>query len=84
LRSPCRLSPAAEGCASSQLALAWAAAQCLIAIPGTTKAPRMAENWAARDIDLSEDEVCAVRRAIEENRPYGNCYPPAMRAKVGH
>lgn len=60
------------------------AAQGAIAIPGTTRADRLAENWAARDVDLSADELRAVRRAIDENRPAGNRYPPEMQAKVGH
>ncbi|KAL4963394.1 NADP-dependent oxidoreductase domain-containing protein [Aspergillus stella-maris] len=41
-----------RNCALSQVALAWVTAQGMIAIPGTTKATRLEENWASRDIEL--------------------------------
>jgi aryl-alcohol dehydrogenase-like predicted oxidoreductase len=73
-----------EGCTTSQLALAWVAAQGMIAIPGTTKPLRLEENWAARHVDLTEDERWELRRIIHANKPRGNRYPPRMQARVGH
>ncbi|KAL6363037.1 hypothetical protein LRP88_02438 [Fusarium phalaenopsidis] len=44
----------------TQIALAWVAAQGMIAIPGTTKQKRMEENFASRDIEFT-DEECSER-----------------------
>src|SRR5688572_23378274 len=46
-----------KGCTVAQVALAWVAAQGMIAIPGTTKPSRLEENWASRDIELTEEEL---------------------------
>lgn len=73
-----------KGCTISQIALAWVAAQGMIAIPGTTKAPRLVENWASRDIDLTEEEKREMRRIIDAAKPHGNRYGPAQQAQVGH
>ena len=43
-----------KGCTLPQIALAWVAAQGFIAIPGTTKPKRLEENWASRDIELTD------------------------------
>ncbi|KAJ5176550.1 uncharacterized protein N7482_002427 [Penicillium canariense] len=75
---------ARKGCTISQIALAWVAAQGMIAIPGTTKAKRLEENWASRDIVLTEEEKQEFRRVIEAAKPYGNRYSPAHAAMVGH
>lgn len=56
----------------------------MIAIPGTTKAHRLEENWASRDIDLTEEEKQEMRRIIDAAKPYGNRYAPAQQALVGH
>ncbi|KFY98439.1 hypothetical protein V498_01467 [Pseudogymnoascus sp. VKM F-4517 (FW-2822)] len=73
-----------KGCTTTQIALAWVAAQGMIAIPGTTKANRLEENWASRDIDLTEEEKQEMRRIIDAAKPYGNRYAPAQQALVGH
>lgn len=73
-----------KGCTISQIALAWVAAQGMIAIPGTTKAPRLEENWASRNIDLTEDEKREMRRIVDAAKPHGNRYSPAHQALVGH
>ncbi|PYH94390.1 Aldo/keto reductase [Aspergillus ellipticus CBS 707.79] len=75
---------ARKGCTISQIALAWVAAQGMIAIPGTTKVHRLQENWASRDIDLTEDEKQEMRRIIDAAKPHGNRYAPAQQAMVGH
>ncbi|KAJ7167416.1 NADP-dependent oxidoreductase domain-containing protein [Mycena crocata] len=40
---------------SGQVALAWVAAQGCIPIPGTKNAGRLTENWAAHDVELTEE-----------------------------
>ncbi|KAJ6139862.1 hypothetical protein N7471_006348 [Penicillium samsonianum] len=75
---------ARKGCKISQIALAWVASQGLIPIPGTTKAARLEENWASRDIELSEEETQEMRRIIDAAKPHGNRYGPAHQAMVGH
>lgn len=73
-----------RGCTLSQVALAWVAAQGFIAIPGTTKAKRLEENWASRDIELSEDEKAEMRAIVERAKPSGNRYSERAQAMVGH
>ncbi|KAJ5872193.1 uncharacterized protein N7529_004546 [Penicillium soppii] len=75
---------ARKGCKISQIALAWVAAQGMIAIPGTTKATRLEENWASRDIELSEEEKKAMREIIDAAKPHGNRYGAVHQAMVGH
>lgn len=73
-----------KGCTLPQIALAWVAAQGMIAIPGTTKAKRLEENWASRYIELTEEEKEEMRRIIDAAKPHGNRYAPAQQAMVGH
>lgn len=73
-----------KGCTTSQVALAWVAAQGMIAIPGTTKEHRLEENWKSRDIELSEEEKDHMRELIDKAKPVGNRYGPAHQALVGH
>ncbi|KAJ5381167.1 uncharacterized protein N7496_003595 [Penicillium cataractarum] len=73
-----------KGCSISQIALAWVAAQGMIAIPGTTKVKRLEENWASRDIELTEEEKEEFRRIIDAAKPHGNRYGAAHQAMVGH
>jgi len=73
-----------KGCTITQIALAWVAAQGMIAIPGTTKSKRLEENWASRDIELTEEEKREMRRIIDSAKPVGNRYAPAQQAMVGH
>ncbi|KAK3934275.1 aldo/keto reductase [Diplogelasinospora grovesii] len=75
---------ARKGCTTSQIALAWVAAQGMIAIPGTTKAKRVEENWKSRDVDLTEEEQRDMRRIIDAAKPQGNRYGPIHQAMVGH
>lgn len=74
----------AKGCTLPQIALAWVAAQGFIAIPGTTKAKRLEENWASRDIELSEDERKEMRRIIDDAKIEGNRYDERHAGLVGH
>ncbi|EYE99895.1 putative aldo-keto reductase [Aspergillus ruber CBS 135680] len=73
-----------KGCTVSQIALAWVASQGMIAIPGTTKATRLEENWASRDVELSEAGKQEMRRIVDAAKPHGNRYAPAQQAMVGH
>lgn len=73
-----------KGCSISQIALAWVAAQGMIAIPGTTKVKRLEENFASRDIDLTEEEKEEIRRIIDAAKPRGNRYSAAHQSMVGH
>ncbi|KAH3196712.1 hypothetical protein KXX02_003974 [Aspergillus fumigatus] len=75
---------ARKKCTTSQIALAWVAAQGFIAIPGTTKAKRLEENWASREIELTEEEKQEMRRIIDVAKPHGNRYGPENQALVGH
>ncbi|KAF4957223.1 hypothetical protein FGADI_3288 [Fusarium gaditjirri] len=62
-------------CTLTQTALAWVASQGMIAIPGTTKAHRLEENWASRNIDLTDEEKAEMRRIIDSAKPQGNRIP---------
>lgn len=56
----------------------------MIAIPGTTKAKRLEENFASRNIELTDEERKEMRRIIEAAKPSGNRYGAANQALVGH
>lgn len=73
-----------RGCTLTQIALAWVAAQGMIAIPGTTKASRLEENWASRDVDLTDEEKAEMRKIVEAAKPVGNRYNERAQAMVGH
>ncbi|KAL1887466.1 hypothetical protein Sste5346_010215 [Sporothrix stenoceras] len=75
---------AQKGCTTAQIALAWVAAQGMIAIPGTTKVKRLEENWASRDVELTDEEKTKLRELVEANKPVGARYGPAHQAMVGH
>lgn len=60
-----------KGCSAGQLALAWVIAQGAIPIPGTKSAERLEENFGARNVDLSEEELKEIRRLVEEAKPEG-------------
>jgi len=73
-----------KGCTTSQIALAWVAAQGMISIPGTTKLYRLEENWGSRDVELTEGENHEMRKTSNEAKPHGNRYAPVQQALVGH
>jgi diketogulonate reductase-like aldo/keto reductase len=60
------------------------ASQGLIAIPGTTKAKRLEENWGSRDIVLTEEEQKEIRRIVDEAKPTGARFAPIFESMVGH
>ncbi|RSL42200.1 hypothetical protein CEP53_012321 [Fusarium sp. AF-6] len=73
-----------KGVTLTQIALAWVAAQGFIAIPGTTKATRLEQNWASRDVELTGEDKQELRRIIDSTKPHGSRYGPAHQAMVGH
>lgn len=75
---------ARKGYTLPQIALAWVAAQGFIAIPGTTKPGRLEENWASRDIVLTDEEKAEMRRIVDKAKPVGNRYGEFHQALVGH
>jgi len=53
---------ARRGATAAQIALAWLLARSpvMLPIPGTSSVAHLEENWAARGIDLSEEEIHAI------------------------
>ncbi|KAH8670584.1 putative aldo-keto reductase [Ilyonectria robusta] len=74
----------AKGCTVAQIALAWVAAQGLITIPGTTKASRLEENWASRDVVLTDEELKAMRKIVDDAKPVGERFSAVFQSMVGH
>ncbi|KAL4816660.1 aldo/keto reductase [Aspergillus spinulosporus] len=73
-----------KGCSVAQIALAWVAAQGLITIPGTTKPSRLEENWASREIELTEEELQEMRKIVDDAKPVGDRFAPIYQSMVGH
>jgi diketogulonate reductase-like aldo/keto reductase len=73
-----------KGCSIAQIALAWVATQGLITIPGTTKALRLEENWASRDIELTEEELKEMRQIVDAAKPVGERFSAIFQSMVGH
>lgn len=73
-----------KGCSVAQIALAWVAAQGLISIPGTTKASRLDENWASRDVEFTEDELKEMRKIVDAAKPVGERFSALFQSVVGH
>lgn len=73
-----------KGCTTTQLALAWVASQGMIPIAGTTKPTRLEENWGARNVEFSDNEIKEMRRIIEEAKPEGERFSAVHQSMVGH
>ncbi|KAJ7680059.1 aldo-keto reductase yakc [Mycena rosella] len=73
-----------KGVKPGQLAIAWVAAQGCIPIPGTVQPGRLEENWAARDIEFTEDELKELRALVVDAKPLGERYAPQHAAAIGH
>jgi aryl-alcohol dehydrogenase-like predicted oxidoreductase len=73
-----------KGCTLTQVALAWVMAQGMIPIPGTTKPHRLEENFASREVELTEGEREEMRKILDSLKPHGNRYAEKMQAMVGH
>jgi aryl-alcohol dehydrogenase-like predicted oxidoreductase len=68
-----------QGISVTQLALAWLLAQGddIVPIPGTRSETRLAENVAAADIELTDDDLARVEEILPEGS-YGSRYPAQM------
>ncbi|GAA5875753.1 hypothetical protein JCM1840_003507 [Sporobolomyces johnsonii] len=66
-----------KGCTPGQLALAWCMAQGdnIIPIPGTKSEKYLEENFAARNVELTEEDLKELRQVIDANKPEGGRYP---------
>ena len=56
----------------------------MITIPGTTKASRLEENWASRDIELTERELKEMRKIVDAAKPVGERFSAIYQSVVGH
>jgi aryl-alcohol dehydrogenase-like predicted oxidoreductase len=68
----------------AQIALAWILAQSpsFVPIPGTTKLPRLEENNAAADLELSADDLRAIEDGAAQITATGDRYSPAMQQLI--
>lgn len=68
---------AKKHCTTSQLALAWLLKQGsdIIPIPGTKKMKYLEENWAALDVELSDEEERQIRAFVERSGLVGERQP---------
>jgi aryl-alcohol dehydrogenase-like predicted oxidoreductase len=69
-----------KGCTTAQLALAWLLKQGddIIPIPGTKKLNYVEENWAALEIELSDEEEAKIRDFVESAEIAGGIMPNGM------
>ena len=73
-----------KGCSVSQIAIAWVTAQGMIALPGTVKTGRLEENWASREINLTEEELEKMRGIVDSLRPVGDRYNETAALAIGN
>jgi len=68
-----------KGIAVTQLALAWLLAQGddVVPIPGTRSPERVAENAAAADVELSDEDLARIGEIVPQGA-YGGRYPESM------
>lgn len=69
-----------KGCSPGQLALAFLMAQGedIIPIPGTTKIKRFEENMASLKVNISAEDNCRLRKAINAMEVHGSRYPESL------
>ena len=74
-----------KGATAAQLALAWVQSRGddVVPIPGTRNASRLAENVAALDVELTEDDLAAIAAAAPVEAIVGTRYPEAAMAGIG-
>ncbi len=67
-----------------QIALAWLLAQkpWIVPIPGTTREPRLRENVAAADVDLTPADLAEIEQGLAQITPEGARYSEAMEQMV--
>jgi aryl-alcohol dehydrogenase-like predicted oxidoreductase/DNA-binding transcriptional MerR regulator len=66
-----------KGVTAAQLALAWVLAQGedIVPIPGTKRRARLEENAAARDVELTAEDLAALEQAVPAGAVAGDRYP---------
>ncbi|MEJ2520544.1 MAG: aldo/keto reductase [Desulfuromonadales bacterium] len=69
----------------AQIALAWLLAQksWIVPIPGTTKPDRLEENIGAVAIELTPEDLRAIKTAADQVKIEGNRYPEALEKLTG-
>ncbi|KIY70754.1 Aldo/keto reductase [Cylindrobasidium torrendii FP15055 ss-10] len=69
-----------------QVTLAWILAQGndIVTIPGTKKVKYLDENLGGLKVQLTPDEVSAIRKSVNEIELSGDRYPAASMANIGH
>jgi aryl-alcohol dehydrogenase-like predicted oxidoreductase len=74
----------AKGVTPGQIALAWLLAlkPWIVPIPGTTKPHRLAENAAAADMVLTDDEVAQLTAVSDSIEVVGGRYPDGLEAQT--
>jgi len=74
-----------KGITPAQLALAWVSAQGddIIPIPGTKSIARLDENWASRDVILTDEDLKEIRTAVDGFKAGGTRYPEQQMKAVG-
>jgi len=70
---------------AAQIALAWLLAQkpWIVPIPGTTKVPRLEENLAAADLQLTPEELRDIESTLSRIKVQGDRYPADLQERVG-
>jgi len=72
------------GCSMAELAIGWvlARAEHIIALPGTTKAEHMDENWRGQSVDVGSDIMARLNALFARGAVHGNRYPASVRAEI--
>ncbi|KAI1357681.1 NADP-dependent oxidoreductase domain-containing protein [Xylaria arbuscula] len=69
-----------KGVTPAQVAIAWVRQLGVLAIPGATKATRVKENCASKDVELTDSEMATLREIIDKAGVVGHRYPAAYQA----
>ena len=74
----------AKGVSNAQLTLAWVMKQgpCIIPIPGTRSMSRLDENWASKDVVITDEENQLIRDIINQIEIVGSRYHERSKAFV--
>ena len=72
------------GCSMAELAIAWVLARApnIIALPGTTNAAHMEENWRGQFGGVSAEAMARLDRLFGGGAVHGNRYPQSVRDEI--
>ena len=72
------------GCSMAQLAIAWVLARAphIVALPGTTKAEHMDENWGGQFVEVGGDVMARLEALFAKGAVHGNRYPASVRDEI--